>query len=98
MYVEAGTGSFFDKARLQGPNMTRTGPGCTLQFWYHMYGSSYSDMHLKLVYKGAASTIFEATGNNGNKWIKATVGLGAMDTGIPSCEKFHLQLTFPISS
>ena len=85
MYVEAGSGSFLSTARLQSPNMTKTGAGCALQFWYHMYGSSFSDMTVKLSYKGGLSTIFEASGNNGNKWSKVTIGLGAMDKGkLPS--------------
>lgn len=62
--------------------MTKTGAGCAVQFWYHMYGNSYSDMKVKLSYKGGISTIFEVSGNKGNKWNKAMIGLGAMDKGI----------------
>lgn len=81
MYVEAGSGSFLAKAELQSPNMTKSGAGCALQFWYHMYGNTFSDMTVKLNYKGGVSTIFEVSGNKGNKWNKAMIGLGALDTG-----------------
>ncbi|EDO47788.1 predicted protein [Nematostella vectensis] len=81
MYVEAGGGSFLDTARLTSPNMTKTGPGCRMEFWYHLYGNSYSTMRLKLKYKGLASTLFLVSGNMGNKWLKAVVGLGALETG-----------------
>lgn len=82
VYVEAGSGSFFSTATLKSPNMTKTAAGCALQFWYHMYGNSFSDMNVRLYYKGGKSVIFEASGDKGNKWNKVMVGLGAMDKGI----------------
>lgn len=84
-YVHSGAGSFFDDATLQSPNMTKTGAGCVVSFYYHMYTASSSGitgtLYLKLKNKGATSTLFEVSSNQGNKWKRAEVGLGALDGG-----------------
>lgn len=88
-YVHSGAGSFFDDATLQSPNMTRTGPGCIVSFYYHMYTASGSiwtgTLYLKLKYKGSTSNLFEVSSNKGNKWNKAEVGLGHLDKGKLIC-------------
>ena len=84
-YVHSGAGSFFDDATLQSPNMTRTGAGCIVSFYYHMYSASGSawtgTLYLKLKYKGSTSNLFEVSSNKGNKWNRAEVGLGHLDKG-----------------
>ena len=82
VYVEAGTGGFFDTARFQSPNMTQSGPGCGLSFWYHLYGTSAGSLSVQLTYKGSKSEIFEVAGNQGNVWKRAYVGLGALHSGM----------------
>ena len=88
-YVHSGAGSFFEDATLQSPNMTRTGAGCIVSFYYHMYiasGSSWTGtLYLKLNYKGSTSNLFEVSSNQGNKWKKAEVGLGRLDKGKLIC-------------
>lgn len=83
-YVHSGAGSFFDDATLQSPNMTQTGPGCIVSFYYHMYTTSSSfvgTLYLKLNYKGSTSTLFEVDSNQGNKWKRVQVGVGELDKG-----------------
>lgn len=84
-YVHSGAGSFFEDASLQSPNMTRTGAGCVVSFYYHMYlasGSAWTGtLYLKLKYRGSTSNLFEVFGNKGNKWNRAEVGLGHLDQG-----------------
>lgn len=84
-YVHSGAGSFFDDAILQSPNMTRTGAGCIVSFYYHMYTASSSgftgSLYLKLKYKGSTSNVFEVSSNQGNQWKRAQVGLGHLDKG-----------------
>ena len=84
-YVHSGAGSFFDDAILQSPNMTKTGAGCVVRFYYHMYAASSSGftgtLYLKLKDKAGTSNLFEVWGNQGNKWKRAEVGLGVLDKG-----------------
>lgn len=65
--------------------MTKTGAGCVVRFYYHMYTASSSvftgSLYLKLKNKGATSTLYEVSSNQGNKWKLAEVGLGALDAG-----------------
>ena len=56
-----------DKARLK-IRIAENGSLACLQFWYHMYGS---DMGFLTVFSGNAM-VFNASGNHGNHWIKAT--------------------------
>ena len=84
-YVHSGAGSFFDDAILQSPNMTKTGAGCVVRFYYHMYTASSSGftgtLYLKLKNKGGTATLYEVWNNRGNKWNRAEVGLGVVDKG-----------------
>ena len=64
--------------------MTKTGAGCVVRFYYHMYIASSAftgSLYLKLKNKGATSTLYEVSSNQGNKWKLAEVGLGALDAG-----------------
>ena len=64
--------------------MTKTGAGCVVRFYYHMYTASSAftgSLYLKLKNKGATSTLYEVSSNQGNKWKLAEVGLGALDAG-----------------
>ena len=85
-YVHSGVGSFFDVAKLQSRNMSKTGAGCTVSFYYHMYSTSVAGLtgilSLKLQYKGSTSDLFEVSSNKGDKWMRQEVGLGALDKGI----------------
>lgn len=84
-YVHSGAGSWFADAILRSPNMTKTGSGCVVRFYYHMYTASSSaftgSLYLKLKIQGATSTLYEVSSNQGNKWKLAEVGLGALDAG-----------------
>lgn len=66
--------------------MTKTGPGCVVSFYYHMYSALSAGftgtLYLKLKYKGTTSNLFEVYGNNGDKWKRAEVGLGSLDAGL----------------
>ena len=90
--MHSGAGSFFDDAILQSPNMTKTGTGCVVSFYYHMYtvltAGFTGSLHLKLKYKGTTSDLFQTNGNKGDKWNRVEVGLGALDTGSCVIVKF----------
>lgn len=65
--------------------MTKTGAGCIVRFYYHMYlksGSAWTgSLYLKLSYEGSTSNIFEVSSSKGDKWQMAEVGLGHLDKG-----------------
>ena len=65
--------------------MTKTGAGCVVRFYYHMYSASSrrftGTLYLKLKDKGKTSTLFQVWNNQGNKWKRAEVGLGSLDGG-----------------
>ena len=67
MYMNSYYQSAGNKARLEIPIAGNESLAC-LQFWYHMYGS---DMGSLAVFSGNAM-VFNASGNHGNHWIKAT--------------------------
>ena len=55
------------KARLEIPIAGNRSLAC-LKFWYHMYSSGIGSL---TVFSGNAM-VFNASGNHGNHWIKAT--------------------------
>ena len=64
--------------RVQGDNAILVKSGLSfsskkcLTFYYHMYGSSMGTLNVR-VGNNLNSTIFTKSGNQGNKWIKASV-------------------------
>ena len=48
-----------------------------LSFYYHLYGSSMGTLNVRV----GNSTIFTKSGNQGNKWIKASVEINNPDPG-----------------
>lgn len=71
MYVEASTRHQGQKAQLISPSQPSTAGAC-LRFWYHMYGSTMGSFHVYLRQGGQiTNTIFNMSGNQGNRWIQA---------------------------
>ena len=83
MYVEATNarqGFFSDTLLVSKRLMAVAKPGvCFLNFWYHMYGSDVGDLYTWKRSSGAFSwqypLLFDRSGNQGNKWLNATVDL-----------------------
>ncbi|XP_078360440.1 MAM and LDL-receptor class A domain-containing protein 1-like [Oculina patagonica] len=59
-----------NNAKLNTPNLQFSGKMC-LKFYYHMYGGSTGT--LKVMING--KNVFTASGNKGNKWLKAAVNV-----------------------
>ena len=66
MYID----SYYQWAGSASLEISIAGNGSTacLQFWYHMHGVTMGSL---TVFSGNA-TVFKASGNHGNHWIKAT--------------------------
>ncbi|KAK7098916.1 hypothetical protein V1264_003131 [Littorina saxatilis] len=72
MYTEASAPRHHgDKAQIISPSQPSTAGAC-LQFWYHMYGRQMGNLNVYLQQGGQITgTIFNISGNQGNRWIKA---------------------------
>ena len=57
-----------DNAKLNSPKLQFSGSMC-LKFYYHMYGANIAT--LNVIIKG--NNVFTASGNKGNKWLRAAV-------------------------
>ncbi len=57
-----------DNAKLSSPKLIFRGNMC-LQFYYHMYGSDVRTLNVTINGK----TVFNASGNKGDVWLKANV-------------------------
>ena len=57
-----------DNAKLNSPKLQFSGSMC-LKFYYHMYGANIAT--LNVIIKG--NTVFTASGNKGNKWLRAAI-------------------------
>lgn len=78
MYTEA-SGQFFGAfGNWRSTTFQRSGPGCTLNFWYHMYGALQGQLSVVLWIGGAYRkyAIFSTHDDQGNKWIQASVKIG----------------------
>ena len=69
MYIETSyprqTG---DYAKLNSPKLQFAGSMC-LQFYYHMYGAGMG----RLTVNVNGNSVFNTSGNKGNKWLRAAV-------------------------
>lgn len=56
---------------------------CHLSFYYHMWGANINTLQLQVSDNGGFSwsTLWQRTGNQGNEWKKAYIGLGAYAEG-----------------
>ena len=78
MYIETSyPRSAGHKARLSSPSYTTSVTGCAIDFWYHMYGATTGtlNVYVKDTISGRNFTIWTKSGNQGNKWQRATVNI-----------------------
>ena len=74
MYIETSSPrQLGDNAKLNTPKLQFSGSMC-LKFYYHMYGASMGT--LKVIIKG--NNLFTASGNKGNKWLRAVVNVNLL--------------------
>ena len=77
MYFES---SLSGKTRLQGelavlqsPNILGTTDGCSMNFFYHMYGVDVGSLVVYMVSETSILMMRKITGNQGNRWINTSV-------------------------
>jgi hypothetical protein len=83
IYIEDGSGTSYQVANIESPPIGKTYHTCTVQFYYHLYGtfSSYNYLWIGLTYGGSTSYIWSTSGDQGDKWIKGEFGLGSVPAG-----------------
>ncbi|KAL7851000.1 hypothetical protein AOLI_G00213560 [Acnodon oligacanthus] len=75
IYIEGDSATHGDTARLLSKECTDPGPQC-LQFWYHIYGSSWTmGLDLYLLHGNDAREVWRLRENKGNTWYRALVPL-----------------------
>lgn len=77
LYLES-SGNYNEEAILTSPCFNIASlPNPTLEFWYHMYGSSMGELHLDLFYNGGwqDDIIAPIIGDQGNDWFRQQLDL-----------------------
>ena len=57
-----------DNAKLNSPMLQFSGSMC-LKFYYHMYGADIATLNVTI----NGSSVFTASGNKGNEWLRAAI-------------------------
>ena len=70
MYMEASSRQPGDYAKLNSPKLRFNGSMC-LQFYYHMYGADMGTLTVNI----NKNSVFKASGDEGDKWLKAEVNV-----------------------
>ncbi len=70
-----------DNAKLNTPSLQFSGKMC-LTFYYHMYGASVGTLNVMI----NGNKVFTASGNKGNKWLRAMVNVNL--SGMYAVRKF----------
>ncbi|KAG7319736.1 hypothetical protein KOW79_016879 [Hemibagrus wyckioides] len=75
LYIEGDTATHGDTARLLSEECSDVQPQC-LQFWYHMYGSSWTmGLSVYLLHGNVAQEVWRKRENQGNTWHQALVDI-----------------------
>ncbi|KAH9494976.1 hypothetical protein Btru_018310, partial [Bulinus truncatus] len=77
IYVDTATGSSSDVAEIMTNfNYGPSSAACQMQFYYHMFGYGIGQLTVVIRESQEDTIVFEKTGDQGNKWIKAFIDLG----------------------
>ncbi|KAK3513846.1 hypothetical protein QTP70_028832 [Hemibagrus guttatus] len=75
LYIEGDSATHGDTARLLSEECSDVQPQC-LQFWYHMYGSSWTmGLSVYLLHGNVAEEVWRKRENQGNVWHQALVDI-----------------------
>lgn len=85
LYHEVSVGSSGHKASLLSPGFLLQA-SCSLEFYYHMYGSSTGTLSVEVDVGAGFQTAWSISGNVGNQWVHQKVHIGKFATidGVPA--------------
>ncbi|XP_065198014.1 MAM and LDL-receptor class A domain-containing protein 2-like [Sycon ciliatum] len=78
IYLETSLGSVGQYAILQSPVLTPSTTGCSLNFWYHMFGATVGSLDVGTLSSSPGSSpvsLFQLVGSQGNFWKSGMVTL-----------------------
>uniref|UniRef100_H3B3Q2 MAM domain-containing protein n=1 Tax=Latimeria chalumnae TaxID=7897 RepID=H3B3Q2_LATCH len=78
MAVEADNGDRYSYAVLMSTGMQQASAECLMEFYYHMYGTGIGELRVLLREGSRDTLLWIASGNKGNRWNRAAVGIGRM--------------------
>ncbi|KAI4898507.1 hypothetical protein NFI96_006320 [Prochilodus magdalenae] len=79
VYIEGDTATHGDTARLLSDECSNPQPQC-LQFWYHMYGTSWTmGLSVYLLQGNLAREVWRQRENQGNTWHRGLVDIAPQD-------------------
>ena len=64
-YVEASVGKNFDLATFNSPTIKQAAATCTMNFWYHMYGTSIGELNVYVVQGYRMTNLWSMYGDQG---------------------------------
>ncbi|XP_070565018.1 MAM and LDL-receptor class A domain-containing protein 1-like isoform X2 [Ptychodera flava] len=77
LFADNSPGQYRETALFKTPTIGRTGPGCHLEFYYHMGGTNVGSMQVLTVFDNDNSTRFSLSGVQGDEWKKGQVYIGS---------------------
>lgn len=75
-YATSSQGSFHDTTEMYTPKISRTGPQCTLKFFYYMDGPSVDSLIVFDEVNGVRTRLWEKTGGSLQLWQAAEIFIG----------------------
>ncbi|XP_070566222.1 MAM and LDL-receptor class A domain-containing protein 1-like [Ptychodera flava] len=79
-FSDSTSGVVNDTATIESPVLRACSASCQLVFWYHMYGQDIRTLEVILKQAGISTRLWRMSGNQGNQWRRALVGIGRVNT------------------
>ncbi|XP_071839703.1 MAM and LDL-receptor class A domain-containing protein 2-like [Apostichopus japonicus] len=80
LHVDSSPGEFGNIARVHTPTISQTGPGCYMQFYYHMYGPDQDSLQVYSEVDGEQKILwYRVGGTSKNKWKTEVINIGVME-------------------
>ena len=65
VYVEASVGKNYDLATFNSPTLKQAAATCTMNFWYHMFGTSIGELNIYIVQGYRMTNLWTQYGDQG---------------------------------
>ncbi|GCC20964.1 hypothetical protein chiPu_0000136 [Chiloscyllium punctatum] len=88
MFILNNESNLFQIAELKSPQLSQSGTGCTMHFWYYNYGQAVGAAKMYLVIDGVPirTVVWRTYNTQYNQWLQGSVQLGRLT------RPFHLTL------
>ncbi|XP_057191697.1 MAM and LDL-receptor class A domain-containing protein 1 [Triplophysa rosa] len=76
LFADSSNGGYGHTTDLLTPPITKTGPQCTLVFWYYMSGFTVGTLQVFIKSFAVKHEVWSQSGNEGNSWRRGEVFIG----------------------